>query len=355
MSVLIIAEAGVNHNGDRQMAFDLVDAAVEAKADVIKFQTFKAEDLVTVSAAKADYQKKATGSNESQLAMLKQLELSSELHYELLSYCQQKGIRFLSTAFDHKSLDFLVQDLGVGMLKISSGELTNGPLLLAHAQTGKKMILSTGMATLDEIEEALGVLAFGLTGMEEPSRAKFRRAFSSKRGKQALKDNVQLLHCTTQYPTKLVDIHLSAMQSLKDCFGLGVGYSDHSEGILVPIMAATLGAEIIEKHITLNRSLPGPDHKASLEPDELKDMVRSVRMVDKVLGTGEKNPTEDELQNSRVARKSLVANMKIEIGEAFTRDNIAVKRPGTGKTPMEFWDILGTICKKSYDADEVII
>ena len=352
--VFIIAEAGVNHNGDRNMAFQLVDAAVEADADAVKFQTFKAEGLVTKKADKAGYQKKTTSAEESQFDMLKRLELSKELHYELISYCTDKNIQFLSTAFDHESLDFLVMDLGLETLKIPSGEITNAPLLLAHAKTNKNLIVSTGMSTLGEIEKALSVLAFGLTGSGEPGGKAFQAAYFSEKGQQALKEKVTLLHCTTEYPAPPSDINMKALMTMANAFGLGVGYSDHSEGIVVPIVAASMGASLIEKHFTLDKTLPGPDHKASLEPDELKHMVEAIRTVEKVLGDGRKGPKNTELGNRDIVRKSIVAAQKIEKGEVFTENNLAVKRPGTGRSPMQYWDLLGTKSLSSYAVDEVI-
>ena len=287
MSVFIIAEAGVNHNGDLETACQLVDAAVAAGADAVKFQTFKAENLVTRHAGKAAYQKVTTGADENQLAMLKRLELKYELHFQLLAYCQSKGIQFLSTAFDFESLDFLVRELGIETLKIPSGEITNGPFLLAHAQTGKQIILSTGMATLGEVETALGVLAFGYLGaLQPPSLTAFQQAYGSEQGQAVLREKVTLLHCTSEYPTPMENINLRAMDVLQQAFGLSVGYSDHSVGLVVPVAAAARGATVIEKHFTLDRTQQGPDHKVSLEPDELKAMVSGIRDVEKALGQG---------------------------------------------------------------------
>ncbi len=355
MSVFIIAEAGVNHNGDVETARRLIDAAVAAGADAVKFQTFKAENLVTRHAGKAGYQKITTDADESQLAMLKRLELKYEFHFELLDYCRQQGIEFLSTAFDFESLDFLVRELGVKTLKIPSGEITNGPFLLAHAQTGKRVILSTGMATLGEIETALGVLAFGYIGQDlPPSVDAFRRAYSSKQGQAVLRDNVTLLHCTSEYPTPVENINLRAMDVLQQAFGLDVGYSDHSVGLLVPVVATARGATVIEKHFTLDRMLQGPDHQVSLEPDELKEMVRNIRDVEKALGQRLKCPQPLELENRQVVRKSLVAKRAISAGELFTDENLTLKRPGTGKSPMDYWTMLGKSSSQDYDADELI-
>jgi len=357
-SVYIIAEAGVNHNGDSDLAFQLVNAAAQAGADAVKFQTFKAENLVTKKADKADYQKQRTQSDESQYVMLKRLELSYELHHELIKRCQRHGIEFLSTAFDQESLDFLVNDLGLKTLKIPSGEITNGPLLLAHAVTSCDLILSTGMATLGEIEEALGVLAFGMLHRDssqiQPSRAAFQQAYLSEDGQALLKRKVTLLHCTTEYPAPLEEINLNAMDTMQKSFGLQVGYSDHSEGITVPTAATALGAKIIEKHFTLDRELPGPDHKASLVPNELGELVAAIRAVELAMGYGIKGPTASEVKNREIARKSLVARCKIEEGDLFTEENLACKRPGLGISPMSFWKYLGRKSGKSLDEDQCL-
>lgn len=356
--IYIIAEAGVNHNGERDKAFQLVDAAVDAGADAVKFQTFKAEKLVTSYARKADYQCQATSADESQLDMLKRLELSKDLHHELMAYCVQKEIGFLSTAFDIDSLSFLVDVLELKILKIPSGEITNGPFLLSHALSGCDLIVSTGMSTLEEVKAALGVVAFGfLHGANDkitPSKQAFSSAFASEEGKNLLRKKVTLLHCTTEYPAPMRDINLNAMLTLRDCFGVPAGYSDHSEGISVPIAAAALGASIIEKHLTLDRNLPGPDHKASLEPLELKAMIDSIRTVEQVMGDGIKMPRSSELSNRDIARKSLVAARDIFSGEIYTADMIAVKRPGTGISPMTYWEMLGTEVVRDFAADEVI-
>ena len=369
MSVFIIAEAGVNHNGNLETAYQLVDAAVAAGADAVKFQTFKAENLVTPHAGKAAYQKTATDTDENQLTMLKRLELKYELHFQLLAYCQKLGIEFLSTAFDFESLDFLVRELGVETLKIPSGEITNGPFLLAHAQTGKQIILSTGMATLGEVETALGVLAFGYiaTAMDggsvaigrEPMRQRpsinaFQQAYSSEQGQTLLQEKVTLLHCTSEYPTPMENINLKAMDVLQQAFGLRAGYSDHSVGLIVPIAAAARGATVIEKHFTLDRTLQGPDHKVSLEPDELKTMVSGIRDVEKALGQRLKCPQPLELENQKIVRKSLVTGRPISVGERFTEANLTIKRPGTGKSPMDYWALLGESSTRNYDTDEVL-
>lgn len=354
--VYIIAEAGVNHNGSHEMAFQLVDVAVQAGADAVKFQTFRAEKLVTKSAQKAIYQKQSGVVNESQFSMLKRLELGYDIYHELVNYCHKNSIDFLSTAFDKQSLDFLIKDIGLKRLKISSGEVNNGPLLLQHALSGCDLILSTGMSTLEEVEDALGILAFGLINSYNsninPSRVAFQDAFSSKKGKQMLKDKVSLLHCTTEYPAPINEINLNAMLTMHDIFGLEVGYSDHSKGISIPTAATALGAKIIEKHFTLDKKLPGPDHQASLEPDELKSMVDSIRDVEMAMGDGTKVVMPSELKNQHVVRKSLVASREIKKGEVFDENNIEVKRPGTGISPMCYWDFLGKKASSNFSPDQ---
>lgn len=357
-SVYVIAEAGVNHNGNKELAFRLVDAAVTAGADAVKFQTFKAESLVTKNAPKANYQINSTDTVESQFDMLKKLELADETYHELIVYSKNKGIEFLSTAFDLQSLDFLVNDLGLKTLKLPSGEITNGPLLLAHAQTGCNLILSTGMATLGEVEEALGVLAFGLLNITDstisPSKAAFQDAFYSNAGQQLLKEKVTILHCTTEYPAPPHEINLNAMINMRNVFNLKTGYSDHSEGNTVTIAAAAMGATLIEKHFTLDKTLPGPDHKASLEPDELTSMVRAIRTIELAMGNGVKGPMPSELKNRPIARKSLIASEEIQIGEEFTDENISIKRPGTGISPMDYWELLGTSSNRTFTKEELI-
>ena len=357
-SVYIIAEAGVNHNGSREMAFQLVDAAVKASADAVKFQTFKAENLVTKSAQKASYQKQTTEGTESQFSMLKRLELAHDIHHELVGYCKDKGIDFLSSAFDSESLDFLVKDLGLNTLKIASGEITNGPLLLEHALTGCDLILSTGMATLREVEEALGVIAFGLLNNNntqvDPSREVFQKAFLSEEGRLLLKERVTLLHCTTEYPAPINEINLNAMLTMHKVFDLKVGYSDHSEGISISTAATALGATLIEKHFTLDKLLPGPDHLASLEPNELKSMIDAIRAVEVALGNGKKEPTPSELKNRYIVRKSLVASREIRTGDKFNANNVTVKRPGTGISPIHYWDLIGEKASKNLVSDQLL-
>lgn len=353
---LIIAEAGVNHNGDEKLAFKLVDVAYEAGVNIVKFQTFKARNLVTSEAVQADYQIVNTQKKESQLSMLSRLELSYGAHYRLLEYCNKLGIEFLSTAFDSESLNFLVNELGFTRLKIPSGEITNAPLVLEHARTGCDLIVSTGMATLSEVEAVLGVIAFGYTADQEtsPSLTAFTQAYVSELGQQALKKKVTLLHCTTEYPAPVDEINLKAMDSMAMAFGLSIGYSDHSEGIAIPLAAVARGAVLIEKHFTLDKGMVGPDHKASLEPSELVAMVRAIRQVELALGSGVKIPAPSEVKNKSVARKSLVAANFINLGEEFSFENLAVKRPGIGMSPFYYWDVIGQVAKRSYQRGDLI-
>lgn len=356
MKTLIIAEAGVNHNGSLDMALALVDAAHQAGADVVKFQTFKAANLVTQDASKAQYQQQNDTSSNTQLEMLQRLELSHEHHNQLLAHCQKVGIEFLSTAFDHESLGFLLEQMPLKRLKVPSGEITNAPLLLAHARSGLPLIVSTGMANLADIEQALGVIAFGLTADADaiPSVAAFQQAYTSAAGQKALKDNVSLLHCTSEYPAPLSAINLRAMDVMASAFGLPVGYSDHSQGITVATAAVARGACVIEKHFTLDKTLPGPDHIASLEPDELAAMVQGIRDTESALGVALKSPSEVEFKNMDIIRKSLVATKPIAKGECFTRDNLGIKRPGGGQSPVLFWQTLGSAAEKDYEQDELI-
>jgi len=332
MSVLIIAEAGVNHNGSMKIAKQLVDAAVEAGVDIIKFQTFKAEKLVSKTAKQAEYQKKNIGDgNDSQYEMLKKLELSEENHEELIAYCKEKGIRFWSTAFDFESMDYL-HSLGLGLWKIPSGEITNYPFIRKIASYGEDVIMSTGMCEMMDIQNAMDVL--------------FRYGIR--------KEQITLLHCNTQYPTPYQDVNLNAMVSIKHEFDIPVGYSDHTSGIEVPIAAVALGAKVIEKHFTIDRNLPGPDHKASLEPHELKAMVSAIRHIEQALGDGIKRVSDSEKANISVARKSIVAACPIKKGEPLTEENLTVKRPGTGLSPMLWDQVLGTFAIKDYEEEDLI-
>ena len=328
MRVYIIAEAGVNHNGSFELACKLVDAAKAAGVDCVKFQTFKSENLVSHTAQKAEYQKAATG-DSSQQDMLKKLELSYDEFIALKEYCDKVGVTFLSTPFDFDSIDFL-NSIDIPFWKIPSGEVTNLPYLIALAKTGKPVVMSTGMCDMDEIEAAIKVLRDNGT------------------------KDIKLLHCNTEYPTPFEDVNLKAMDTMKEAFGLEVGYSDHTKGIEVPIAAAALGATIIEKHFTLDRNMEGPDHKASLEPDELAAMVSGIRHIQMALGTGDKTPSPSEKKNITVARKSIVARKQIKAGEVFTEENITVKRPGTGISPMKWFDILGTEAIRDFAEDELI-
>lgn len=354
---LIIAEAGVNHNGDEKLAFQLVTAAYEAGADIVKFQTFKAKNLVVAQARQADYQVFNTQKNESQLAMLSRLELPYSVHHELLKYCNSLGIEFLSTAFDSESLSFLVNDLGLKRLKLPSGELTNAPFVLEHARTGRDLIVSTGMATLAEIESALGVIAFGYIAPHSvmPTELAFQEAYASAEGQRALKKKVTILHCTTEYPAPMEEINLKAMDTLANAFELAAGYSDHSEGIAIPIAAVARGAVLIEKHFTLDKNLNGPDHKASLEPDELANMVKAIRQIEMALGYAVKVPTVSEVKNKTVVRKSLVAAKTIKAGEKFTEENLTIKRPGSGISPYRYWEFLDKEASKNYQNGDLVI
>jgi len=354
--VFIIAEAGVNHNGSLGLAKELVDIAAESGADAVKFQTFKAEKMISRYAPKAMYQIKTTGEMESQLEMVKKLEFSSGQFLELAEYCSAKGIEFMSSPFNLESVDFLAEELQVVRIKIGSGEITNAPLLYKAAKTGRPVILSTGMSTLGEIEMALGVLAFGYIdkGERKPSIEAFKQAYISDQGQKALQERVTLLHCTTEYPAPFEEVNLKVLETLRQAFGLKVGYSDHTLGISIPIAAVALGAEVIEKHFTLDKNLSGPDHKASLEPEELKAMVSSIRQVEQALGSGKKIPTVSEINTMIAARKSLTALKEIRQGEEYTEDNLGCKRPGNGLSPLYYWELLGRKASRDYKADEMV-
>lgn len=331
MRTLIIAEAGVNHNGDIELAKKLISAAKEAGADIVKFQSFKTNNLVTKTADKASYQKENTDANESQYAMIRKLELSRAEHEVLIEECRRHGISFLSTAFDTDSFDMLVE-LGLDQVKIPSGELTNLPFLRYTTRLGMPVMLSTGMATLGEIEAALEAI-------EKVGTARHL---------------ITVLHCTTEYPTPMDDVNLLAMVNMKAALGVEIGYSDHTPGIEVPIAAVALGATVIEKHFTLDRGLPGPDHKASLEPHELKAMVDGIRNIERALGDGIKRPTLSELKNKPVARKSIIASRSIRAGETFTLENISTMRPGTGLSPMLWDQVIGRQATCDFAPNELI-
>lgn len=351
----VIAEAGVNHNGSLDMALQLVDAAAAAGVDAVKFQTFAAERLVRKGAPKAEYQKHTTGSDESQYEMLRRLELPQAAHGALVARCAERHIDFLSTPFDEESLDFLVDDLGLKLIKLGSGEITNAPLLLRSARKGISIILSTGMSTLSEVERALSCLAFGFcTTDDTPSGEAFFAAYASPEGQAALRRQVTLLHCTTEYPAPFGEVNLRSMLTMQHAFGLPVGYSDHTEGIAISVAAVALGASTIEKHFTLDKSLPGPDHRASLEPRELAALVRSIRQVEFALGSGLKAPSPSEWKNRNVVRKSLVARQTIQKGEIFSRENMVCKRPGSGVSPFAMWSFLGRNANRNYAEDELI-
>lgn len=352
----IIAEAGVNHNGDMDMALELIEVAARAGADAVKFQTFKSAALINKQAEKADYQKQTSGADESQYAMLKRLELKPEDHHQLIAHCEQHGIQFLSTPFDLGSLDFLLRELDLPLLKMASGEIINGPLLLAAAQSGKDLILSTGMSTLAEIEAALKLVLFGYLepAGAPPDAAQLDGLFADPGHQQLLRDRVSLLHCTTEYPAPYADVNLRAIDTLREQYGLRTGFSDHTQGIHIPIAAVARGAQVIEKHFTLDNSLPGPDHQASLEPDELQAMVKGIRDVEVALGDGDKQPAASELKNRPIVRKSLVAARPIHQGEVFSVDNLTSKRPGSGLSPMRYWEVLGQTASRDFAADEEI-
>ena len=327
--VYIIAEAGDNHNGDFNTALKLVDVAKRAGADCVKFQTFVTEEIISKYAEMAEYQKKNTGKEESQFEMVKRLELSFDEFRKIKEYCDRVEIQFLSTPFDLKSVDFL-NELGVPFFKIPSGEITNYPYLIKIAHTGKPVVMSTGMCEPDEILAAINVLEKNGSG------------------------EITLLHCNTEYPTPLKDVNLYAMRTMKKMFGKKVGYSDHTKGIEVPVAAVALGACVIEKHFTLDKNMPGPDHKASLEPDELGRMVKNIRNIEIALGDGVKHVSESERKNIAIARKSIVARRNIQEGEILTEENLAVKRPGTGINPMQWMEVLGTRAVRDFKGDELI-
>lgn len=329
--VLIIAEAGVNHNGQLENAIKLVDAAADAGADIVKFQTFKAKHLATASAPMADYQRANIGVEDSQQNMLKKLELKYEHHHVLIEHCQKRKIRFLSTAFDFESLAFL-ETLNMGLWKIPSGEITNLPYLEKIGRRREPVIISTGMSEMQEVRAALEILL--KAGIPQ--------------------DKLSVLHCNTDYPTKMEDVNLRAMKFMGQEFGVRFGYSDHTLGVEIPVAAVALGATVIEKHFTLDRGMEGPDHAASLQPDELKQMVTSIRNIEKALGNQQKHPSQSELVNRAVARKSIVAAKAIQQGEELTLENITTSRPGTGVSPMKWYEILGTRAQKSYSAGDLI-
>jgi N,N'-diacetyllegionaminate synthase len=329
--ILIIAEAGINHNGSLDMARQIIEAAAEAGADIVKFQTYTADAIVAQGTDKAKYQKETTGDSESQYEMLKKLELNRDSHVKLMTYCDEKGVEFLSSPFDHNSIDMLAE-LKLKRFKVPSGEITNLPYLRHIGKYGKPIILSTGMSTLKEIEAALKVLE--TSGIP--------------------RDKITVLHCNTEYPTPMEDVNLKAMLTIRDTFSIQVGYSDHTLGVEVPIAAVAIGATVIEKHLTLDRNLPGPDHCSSMEPDELKAMVHAIRNIEKAFGDGIKRPSLSEEKNKPCVRKSIVAKRDIKRGEILTEENLAVKRPGFGISPMRWDEVVGSIAIKDWKADDLI-
>jgi N,N'-diacetyllegionaminate synthase len=331
VSVFIIAEAGVNHNGSIELACELIDVASESGADAVKFQTFKAENLVSKNAEKAEYQKQTTDASESQFDMIKKLELDANTHKELMTYCQEKNIIFLSTPFDHDSID-LLNNLGLKIFKIPSGEITNLPYLEKIGSLDKQVILSTGMSNLEEVGDALAILIDAGTS----------------------KDNITVLHANTMYPTPVSDVNLNAMLTIGEEFNVNYGYSDHTLGIEVDIAAVAMGASVIEKHFTLCKTMDGPDHRASLEPDELKAMILAIRNIEQALGDGVKAPSSSEAPNTESARKSIIAKVNINKGEIFNEDNVTTKRPATGISPMKWYDVIGKVSTKDYDMDDKI-
>jgi len=331
MSIFIIAEAGVNHNGSLELAKKLIDVAAFAGADAVKFQTFKADKLVSKTALKAQYQQQTTDASETQYEMIKKLELDESAHHELIAYCKTKKILFLSTPFDHESIE-LLDRLAISIFKIPSGEITNLPYLRRIGSLGKEVILSSGMADLGEIEDALDIL----TASGTP------------------KEKITVLHATTEYPCPIEEVNLRAMQTIAKAFEIKTGYSDHTNGIEIPIAAAAMGATVIEKHFTMNKTMEGPDHKASLEPDELCAMIRAIRNIEKALGDGIKKPSPSEIKNMTIARKSIVCAKPIQKGEIFTEINLTVKRPGNGISPMRYDELIGTIAQKNYHEDVLI-
>lgn len=352
--VFIIAEAGVNHNGSLDLARRLVDVAAESGADAVKFQTFRADRLVTRRAAKAAYQVANTGTEGSQMEMLRRLELGEADHEVLIGHCRDRNIRFMSTAFDMDSLAYLAT-LDMPAVKIPSGDITYGPMLLAAARLGKPLIVSTGMATLADIEDALSVIAFALTREGQPNgRADLEAAGFSDEGRAALRRAVTLLHCVTQYPAPPASVNLRAMDTMAAAFGLPVGYSDHTLGTTVPIAAVARGATVIEKHFTLDRSMEGPDHAASLEPGELNFMVEAIRVVESALGSPLKGPSPDEVPNRRIARRSIVAARPIARGEIIAFEALTAKRPADTLSPMESWSLVGRTADRDYDIDDPV-
>ncbi len=351
--VFIIAEAGVNHNGDLQLAQKLIQAAARAGADAVKFQSFVVDELVTPDVGMADYQQRNLASQGSQYQMLSRLALSFEQQQALAVYAAEQGILWLSSPFDLKSLAFLVDTLCVPLLKIPSGELTNGPLLLAAGRSHLPLVVSTGMATLVEIAQALAIISYGLLQADgHPTPHELAGLLDDPAALAALRAHVTLLHCTSEYPAPPASINLNAMQTLREHFALPVGFSDHSQGIHIPVAAAAMGAVMIEKHFTLDRQLPGPDHLASLEPDELAQMVTQIREIEQALGNGHKQPTAAELNTAACARRRLVALRPIQVGERFSTENMGVRRHHSGRGALDYWQLLGKLAERAYQPGE---
>jgi len=352
---LVIAEAGVNHNGDTSLAKQLIDVAAAAKADYVKFQTFTAEEVSSADAPLAEYQAANLNSGGSQIEMLKKLELSREQHLILAGHCNKRGIKFLSTPFDVASLRFLNEDINVDLIKIPSGEIVNPLLLIEAGRTHKPIIMSTGMAVMNDIELALGAIAHGRLNSDLPiGEDSFKAILQSNAGRATISDRISLMHCTTEYPAAFADVNLRAIDTLKTAFGLPVGLSDHSPGISAAIAAVAIGAGIIEKHFTLDQSLPGPDHKASLTPEELHSLIKSIREVEAALGHGRKEPAAIELKNAAIARRSVAAACDIEAGTAITTSHLCFKRPGTGISPMRYLELTGRKAVRKISAGTLI-
>jgi N-acetylneuraminate synthase len=352
----IIAEAGVNHNGSIKFAKTLIERAAWAGANAIKFQTFRAESVVSVDAEKASYQKRTTPESLSQLDMLKALELDDSAHEIIIEHSKKCGIEFISTPFDIDSINLLTRKFRLKRLKISSGDITNAPLLLMAARTGRQLFLSTGMSTIEEVRTALSILSFGfLKKKSQPSEKAFQKAYQSRKGQKLLQKKVALLHCTTEYPAPIDSVNLNALNTLRSTFGLCVGYSDHTEGVTISLAAAAMGASILEKHFTLDRSMEGPDHKASIEPEELKDLIDQIRVVEGAMGDGVKAPARVELNNRFIVRRGLVASQKIKKFQRFSQQNLIAKRPAKGLPPIKLWQLLGKRAKKDYEIDEAVM
>lgn len=353
--VKVIAELGVNHNGQEDLAFELIDKALESGADFVKFQMFNSSNLVSGDAKKASYQEENTDKDSSQLEMLKSLELSKDCFVKLKRYSKDKGINFLSTAFDKDSLDFVVNELDVDFLKIASGELTNAPLILDHARTKKDIILSTGMAEDTEILQALKIIAFGYSDLSSnPNNLALQNNFESNEAQKVLKNKVTLLHCTTRYPTPIEDTNLNAIDTLKKKFNLNVGFSDHTSSVLIPALSVLKGVQVIEKHLTLNQDLNGPDHKASLNPSQFRDMVLNIREAEISQGNFNKKLSADEEENKKAGRRSLHASKDIKKGEIFKKENVTTLRPGIGMSPFSYWEILDKRAKRDYLSGDLI-